>query len=136
VNTREALVRLGDRPIKHSPISKSLVASLNAHLEPTDQDCITLDTPGDEALTRVYRHPNRERILTEEWGVIRDRDSFRLLLILVAVGLTLLVFSLAVIEVYGSVRGSPGRGVELLDQITSILQAIGSGVVFILSGGS
>lgn len=125
MDTREALVRLGDRPIKRSPISKSLVASLNAHLETTPDDRITKETPGDEALARVYKHPQRDRILTEQWGVIRDRDSFSASLVGIASIITLLVFAMTVLEVYGSTQGEPGRGVTVLTGTLDFLKWAG-----------
>lgn len=125
MDTREALVRLGDRPIKRSPISKSLVASLNAHLETTPDDRITKETPGDEALARVYKHPQRDRILTEQWGVIRDRDSFSALLVGIASIITLLVFAMTVLEVYGSTQGEPGWGVTVITGTVDFLKWAG-----------
>jgi hypothetical protein len=128
----EALIDLGDDPLSKSPFSKTIRAFVNASLGGVLTAPITLDTPGSSILSAVYQVQDtvkQERTLAKALGVVRGKDSYRTLVVAIAVFLVVIGVTMSAAEIlddtplshnYGEVvleivKGSFGLLEKLLD---------------------
>lgn len=114
MQVEEALLKLGSDPIRKSPFSHVLVAVINSYLRRDGDELVTMDTPGDIALSRVYGMTISEKVLRHEVGQLRDRDAYRRILTYVAALVGLIVIAVAIIEVLNVGSDSSGQGFSVL----------------------
>ncbi len=100
MNVEDALIELGDQPLRRSPYSSTLLMVLNAYL-PGDQP-ISREVTGQEILSKVYQLPDvqlQERLMEREVGQLRGRDSYRTVLLVFSGVLGVLGIILAIAEI-------------------------------------
>lgn len=114
MQVEEALLKLGSDPIHTSPFSRVLLAVINSYLSRAGDELITLDTPGDVALSQVYGLSLSHKALRHEVGNLRDRDMYRLTLTYVAGLVGLIVMVIALIEIFNVGSDGSGQGVSIL----------------------
>jgi hypothetical protein len=128
MQVEEALLKLGTDPLKRSPFSNVMVAVINSYLRRENDDPVTMETPGDIALSRIYGLPISDRLLRHEVGQVRDRDTYRMTLTCVAGLVGLIVVVVALIELFNIGSSSSGQGfsvlIKLIDASLSAFEKI------------
>jgi hypothetical protein len=128
MQVEEALLKLGTDPLKRSPFSNVTVAVINSYLRRENDDPVTMETPGDIALSRIYGLPISDRLLRHEVGQVRDRDTYRMTLTCVAGLVGLIVVVVALIELFNIGSSSSGQGfsvlIKLIDASLSAFEKI------------
>jgi len=100
MNVEAALIELGDKPLRRSPYSSTLLLVLNAYLP--GNNSVSRETTGQEVLSLVYQLPDtslQERLLEREVGQVRGRDSYRTVLLAVSGLMGIFGVALAVAEI-------------------------------------
>ena len=101
MNIETALIEVADAPLRKSPYSGRIIAIVNAYSRRDTDKQITRDTTGQEVLTILYHFPDesvKERILTTDIGVVRSRDSYKTVLLVLSGALAIIGIILTVAE--------------------------------------
>lgn len=101
MNVETALIEVADAPLRKSPYSGRIIAIVNAYSRRDTDKQITRDTTGQEVLTILYHFPDesvKERILTTDIGVVRSRDSYKTVLLVLSGALAIIGIILTVAE--------------------------------------
>lgn len=114
-----ALLDLGNRPLRRSSFSIVIVAVVNSYLERYQIDPIDVETPGDVALSRIYRLDQtvQQEVLERKVGVVRDRDTYRMTLMFASGIIALIVVVIAIVEIAHVGTDKSGLSLELLGKI-------------------
>lgn len=101
MNIETALIEVADAPLRKSPYSGRIIAIVNAYSRRDTDTQITRDTTGQEVLSILYHFPDesvKERILTTDIGVVRSRDSYKTVLLVLSGALAIIGVILTVAE--------------------------------------
>lgn len=114
-----ALLDLGNRPLRKSSFSMVIVAVVNSYLERYQIDPIDSDTTGDVALSRIYRLDQtvQKEVLERKVGVVRDRDTYRMTLMYASGIIALIVVVIAIIEIMNVGTDKSGLSLEMLGKV-------------------
>lgn len=125
----EALIDLGDRPLSKSPYQRVIIAIANTYL--TRSQMITRDTQGDEALSRIYQFvadEQREELLGKSMGHVRNRDSYKPIVLAAAglIGAAMIVLALVTMSQAGAGNAQPGVDAinNIVNQSFEIIKAL------------
>jgi len=125
MNVEQALIELGESPLKESPYSNTILVIANAFLP--DGVTVTAQTTGRALLTRIYRLKDdnvRERILARELNPIRSRDSYRTVMLAAAGVIGVIGILLAFDEMTREMGEAPGPGIQVLQNFFSGLLGV------------
>lgn len=117
MNVETALIEVGDKPLSQCPYSSRLMTIF--HLVKDKDVIITKETTGQEALTTLYQLSDagvRERILQMEIGVVRARDGYKTVLLVMSASVAAIGVLLTVAEVTSE------EGVTNNEALTSVIQ--------------
>lgn len=100
MNVEAALIELGEKPLRRSPYSSTLLLILNAYL-PGDNP-VSPESTGQEILSKVYQLPDtklQERLMERPLGEVRGRDSYRTVLLVLSGFMGIIGIALAISEI-------------------------------------
>lgn len=115
----DALLRLGDRPLKRSPFSHVIVGMANSYLENHQIDNIDAEMSADQVYARIWKLPKdqRQELLDNKVGVMRDRDTYRITLTALSALMALIIVPVAVIEIMSVGSENSGVGFKFLGEL-------------------
>jgi len=125
MNVEQALIELGESPLKESPYSNTILVIANAFLP--DDGTVTAQTTGRALLTKIYRLKDenvQERILARELNPIRSRDSYRTAMLAAASVIGVIGILLAFDEMTREMGEAPGPGIQVLQNFFSGLLGV------------
>lgn len=116
----EALIDLGDDPLSKSPFSKTIRAFVNASLGSDAAAPITFDMPGSSVLSTVYQVQDtvkQERMLAKPLGVVRGKDSYKTLMLIIAALLVFIGVTVSTAEIMDDTPLSHNYGEIILELV-------------------
>lgn len=118
----DALIQLGEQPVKRSPFSSVIVAMVNSYLKRSSLELITPSTRADLVIARIWELPSdrREELMKQRVGVMRDRDTYRLTLTLVSLVLVSFVVMVGVVEILSVGTEKSGSGFAIIGQLLTV----------------
>jgi len=118
----DALVSLGDEPVKNSPFSHVIVAMANGYFMRNNIAKVTKETPASHIYAQAFSLPTNERteFLSQKVGKVRDRNTYRLTLLVMALIAALIVVPVMIIEIISVGTGNGGQGFQFLLQLTTL----------------
>lgn len=118
----DALIQLGENPVKRSPFSSVIVAMVNSYLKKSAIEPITSNTRADHVIARIWELPTDTRLelMEQKVGVMRDRDTYRLTLTLVSVVIVVFVVLVGVVEILSVGTENSGAGFAIVGQLLNV----------------
>lgn len=119
VIVEDALLDLGNRPLRKSSFSMVIVAVVNSYLTRYQIDEVDIDTPADVTLSRIYQldQTTQRDVLDRKVGVVRDRDTYRMTLMYASGIIAMIVVVIAIIEIMNVGTDKSGISLALLGKI-------------------